>query len=110
MLFQKKKKRWYDNDRNGTKIKDDEWFSDKTELFVPSVFAGIQFPGGINVKFKYYLGDFLDLDFVGNDLGNTNVDFSNYSKLEVFYISVSWQFRTDKIKESFSFSETQAGR
>ncbi|MBL7111240.1 MAG: hypothetical protein ISS19_04790 [Bacteroidales bacterium] len=110
MLFHYKAKRWYSNERDGSSIKDSEWFSDKTKLFVPSVFAGIQFPGGVNLKFKYYLGDFLNLDYVGNDLGNSNVSFSDYTKLEVFYISLSWQFRTDKIKEGFSASETQALR
>ena len=110
LLFHYKGKRWYSNDREGTKIKDTEWFSDKTETFVPSVFAGIQFPGGINLKFKYYLGDFLNLDYVGDDLGNHNVSFSDYIRLNLFYISLSWQFRTDKIKKGLSGSETQASR
>jgi hypothetical protein len=110
MLFHYKGKRWYSNERDGSKIRDKELFSDKTELFIPSVFAGIQFPGGVNLKFKYYLGDFLNLDYVGNDLGNTNVAFSDFTKQNLFYISLSWQFRTDKIKESFSIFETQALR
>ena len=110
MLFHYKGKRWYSNERDGSKIRDKEWFSDKTELFIPSVFAGIQFPGGVNLKLKYYLGDFLNLDYVGNDLGNTNVAFSDFTKQNLFYISLSWQFRTDKIKESFSFTETQASK
>ena len=108
LLFHYKGKRWYSNDREGKKIKDREWFSDKTELFVPSFFAGIQFPGGVNLKFKYYLGDFLNLDYVGYDLGNNNVAFSDYTRLNLFYISLSWQFRTDKLKESIPFTETQA--
>jgi len=99
LLFHYKGKRWYSNDRKGTKIKDTEWFSNKTELFVPSVFAGIQFPKGFNLKFKYYLGDFLNLDYTGPDLGQSSVSFSDYTRLNMFYISVCWQFRTDKAKK-----------
>ncbi len=99
LLFHYKAKRWYSNDRKGSKVKDTEWFSNKTELFIPSVFGGVQFPKGINIKFKYYLGDFLNLDYEGPDLGETNVSFSDFTRLNVFYISVCWQFRTDKAKK-----------
>jgi len=102
LLFHYKGKRWYSGEREGTKSKDTEWFSDKTERFVPSLFAGMQFPGGINLKFKYYMGDFLNLDYVGNDLGVADVDFANFTKHNMFYISLSWQFRTDAIKSYLS--------
>lgn len=96
LLFHYKAKRWLSIDRDGTKIKDTSWFSNKTERFVPSVFAGIQFPGGINVTFKKYLGDFLNLDYVGPDLGEQDVAFADYTQLDLYYISLSWQFRIDK--------------
>jgi len=99
LLFHYKAKRWYSHEREGTKIKDSEWFSNKTNRFVPSVFAGIQFPGGINLKLKYYLDDFLNTGYVGRDLGIDNVSFARYTKQEMFYFSVSWQFRTDKIRK-----------
>jgi hypothetical protein len=98
LLFHYKGKRWNSDDRRGSKIKDTEWFSSKTERFVPSWFVGIQFPGGFNIKYKHYLGDFLNLDYVGNDLGNTNVRFADYSMLKIHYLSLCWQFRTDKWK------------
>jgi hypothetical protein len=96
LLFHYKGKRWLSTDRDGTKIKDTSWFSSKTERFVPSFFAGIQFPGGINVTFKKYFGDFLNLGYVGSDLGQENVSFSDYTQLDVYYISLSWRFRVDK--------------
>jgi hypothetical protein len=105
MLFHYKAKRWYSNERKGSKVKDSEWFSNKTELFVPSVFAGLQFPKGFNIKFKYYLGDFLNLDYTGPDLGESNVSFSDFTKLEMFYISVCWQFRTDKARKYVPVSD-----
>jgi hypothetical protein len=110
MLFHYKAKRWYSNEREGAKIRDSEWFSDKTNLFVPSAFAGIQFPGGVNVKFKYYLGDFLNTDYVGRDLGVDNVSFAEYTRQEMFYLSVSWQFRTDKIRKYLPVEEKMALR
>ena len=99
LLFHYKAKRWYSNEREGEKISDSEWFSDKTNRFVPAAVAGIQFPGGINVKFKYYLDDFLNLDYYGRDLHEDNVSFASYTKHNMFYFSVSWQLRTDKIRD-----------
>lgn len=99
LLFHYKGKRWLSNDRDGTKIKDTGWFSNKTERFVPSFFVGIQFPGGVNVKFKKYLGDFLNKNYVGSDLGQQGVAFADYTKLDLYYISLSWQFRIDKAKD-----------
>jgi len=65
---------------------------------VPAVFAGLQFPGGVNLKFKYYLDHFLDLDYTGNDFGQ-DVSFSDYTNIQMYYISISWQFRTDEWKK-----------
>ncbi|MFC2081323.1 hypothetical protein ACFLR8_03850 [Bacteroidota bacterium] len=99
LLFHYKARRWDSNKRRGPMTVEDEWFSDKTERFIPSVFAGIQFPGGFNIKLKYYLGDFLDLDYTGDDLREPNVSFSEYTKINMYYISICWQFRTDQMKK-----------
>jgi hypothetical protein len=96
LLFHYKGKRWMSYERSGPKIKETAWFSDKTERFVPSVFAGVQFPGGINIRFKMYLGDFLNRNYFGSDLGQENVSFADFTKLNLYYISLSWQFRVDK--------------
>ena len=89
-------RKWESNSRDGTKYVDGEWFSKKSRRFVPSVFAGIQFPGGFNVKFKYYLQHILNEGYVGPDLGESEVSFSDYTKLNMMYVSLSWQFRTDQ--------------
>jgi len=99
LLFHYKAKRWDNHDRDGTKRTQKEWFSDKTKRFVPSAFVGAQLPGGFNVKVKYYLDDFLNLDYFGRDLGVDNVSFANFTRHQMFYFSVSWQFRTDMIRE-----------
>lgn len=41
----------------------DEWFSARTPLFMPSLLAGINFKSGLNLRFKYYLLDFLKTDY-----------------------------------------------
>ena len=92
------------NERDGSVIKEGEWFSNKTKRFVPSVFAGVQFPGGVNVKFKYYLQGFLNEEYSGPDLGGVS-DFSDFTQLDMFYVSVCWQFRTDQIKNLITNEE-----
>ncbi|MBS2213761.1 hypothetical protein KEM09_20300 [Carboxylicivirga mesophila] len=88
LLFHYKYKYWIDGDKHKTS----EWFSNRTNRFVPSVFAGVQFPRGLNLKFKYYLDDFLNNDFKKGD--NPLNDYSRYGKTQMFYISLSWQFDT----------------
>jgi len=95
LLFHYKYKYWKD----GNKYKTSEWFSDRTNLFVPSVFVGMQFPKGLNVKFKYYLDDFLNNGYKkGDDPRN---DYSRFGKTQMFYISLSWQFNTKDFKKMF---------
>lgn len=44
---------------NEEKTKFNTWFSDRTQI-QQAVVAGIQFPYGANIKFKYYFTDFYD--------------------------------------------------
>ena len=73
---------------DGEKHKFTEWTSDRVNPWIPSLFAGIQFPGGINLKFKYYLDDFLNKDFTGRDFGE-DVDYSQFESSNIWYISLS---------------------
>lgn len=95
MLFHYKYKYWIDGDKHKTS----EWFSNRTNRFVPSVFVGIQFPKGLNVNFKYYLDDFLNNDFKKGD--NPRNDYSRYGNTQMFYVSVCWQFNTKDFKKVF---------
>jgi hypothetical protein len=69
-------------------FKQGEWFSTATERFLPSAFIGFQFPNGYNIQAKYYLNNFLNHNYSGA-LG----DFTNLKTSQVFYISVSFQFK-----------------
>lgn len=81
-MFHYKQKKFID----GTKSKFKEWTSDRVNPWMPSWFVGVQLPGGFNLKFKYYLDDFLNKDFVGQDFGE-DVDYSNFESSGIWYIS-----------------------
>lgn len=55
LMFAYKRKLFYDGDKS----KESEWFSDKVNLFNPSVFAEIRFKRGGYIRAKYYLMEFL---------------------------------------------------
>jgi hypothetical protein len=88
-----KQKYWNTLDRSGEKTKSVDWFGNQTPAFLPSVFGGIQFPGGVNVRFKYYLTDFLNNNYKLNTQasGQFNVgDLTRYESTQLFYIAVSY--------------------
>lgn len=98
--LQYKEKYWKDTwDRSGPKTKSTTWFGNQTPAFIPSVFGGVQLPGGINIKFKYYLQDFLNNKFTISKNNQEGASFdlsdlSRYSKTQLFYLSLSLQFNT----------------
>lgn len=59
-----------------------EWLSNTTPNIIPSVFAGIQTPIGINVKATYYFNDFLNQSYKG-----TFGDFSKIAHSQLFTIT-----------------------
>jgi len=82
-MFHYKQKKFLD----GAKYRFKEWTSDRVNPWIPSWFVGLQFPGGFNVKFKYYMDDFLNQDFVGQDFGE-DVDYSQFESTGIWYISI----------------------
>jgi hypothetical protein len=103
LAFHFKEKYWTGTfDRSGSKTKDTEWFSSQTPTFLPSVFGGVQFPYGLNLKFKYYLTDFLNADYKGNGNAVAGATFdvsdqSRYQESNMFYFSLCWQFNTGEM-------------
>lgn len=73
--------------------KDVIWFSDKVEPVQHSLMAGIQFPYGASLKFKYYLSNFHNRDYIAmvNGIQTKPYDF----KSNIWYISLSWYLFTD---------------
>ncbi len=61
------------------------WFSDRQQLIQHGFLAGIQFRNGLNLKFKYYLSEFHNQNFVDG------AGFKPYEGLKsnIFYFSLS---------------------
>ena len=83
-MFHYKQKLFIDD----TKTKQKEWGSARVTPWNPSLFAGVQFPGGFNLKFKYYMNDFLNHDYVGEDFGRP-VDYSQFESSGIWYVSLA---------------------
>jgi hypothetical protein len=62
------------------------WFSDRQEIFQHGFLVGIQFPYGVNLKFKYYLSEFHNQDY------KNNAGMKPYGglKTNIFYFSLSF--------------------
>ena len=88
-LFHFKQKVFIDE----AKYKYSSWFSNRTSSFIPSAFAGLQFPGGIQLKVKYYLNDFLNHEF---NRGDEHNNYTLFRKTQVWYISLSFLIRNKK--------------
>jgi hypothetical protein len=75
---------------NGEKSKMNEWFSDKTNTFLPSLFGELRLKDGFYLKYKYYLTDFLQ---AGKQ--KTNVPNLNYNPVSshMMYVSLGFAIR-----------------
>jgi len=96
--FHYKNKVWVDGDKQQ---KYTEWFSDQTNPYMLSAFVGIQLPGGVNLKFKYYFDDLMNTDYETSVRTTTGTavkikPFENI-KSKIFYISFGMNmFNTTK--------------
>jgi hypothetical protein len=79
---------------NEIKEKFGVWFSDRVEPIQQSLMAGIQFPYGMDIKFKYYLTNFHNRDYVEEIDGQFNKPYENL-KSNVISISLSWNMFTN---------------
>lgn len=94
---------------NDEKRKFKEWTSDRVNPWIPSLFAGIQFPQGFRLKFKYYMDDFLNPAFTGIDFSE-QVDYSQFESTGIWYISLAFFINKAKIKELMSGFDKTAHR
>ena len=102
-MFHYKQKLFID----GNKAKFTEWTSDRVNPWIPSVFAGVQFPQGIRLKFKYYLDDFLNSSFTGSDFGQ-EVDYSQFESTGIWYISLAFVISKKTVENLRSGFDTSA--
>lgn len=103
--FAMKEKWWDSHSRSGSKTKRTAWFPNDMTTFLPSVFVGVQLPGGANIKFKYYPEDFLDHNSgntAATNRGHVISDFSKYKQSNMFYVSLSYQIKTATMVKQIS--------
>ena len=88
------KEKTFQNDRKDKLV---SWFGDRVNPFQHGVVAGIQFPYGLNVKFKYYFSNFHNQDYMETI---DQVNYYPYKGLDanVWYISLSFNlFKNDEL-------------
>ncbi len=73
------RKKWY---------KEVIWFTDRVEPVQHSLLAGIQFPYGATLKFKYYLTNFHNRDYIAMVDGVETMPYD--FKSNIFYFSLAW--------------------
>jgi hypothetical protein len=76
--------------RDEKKDKFSSWFSNRVEQFQHGFIVGIQFPYGANLKFKYYLSNFHNMDYT--ESGGSKP--YNGLKTNIFYVSLNYQLFT----------------
>jgi len=76
---------------NGSKEdKNVYWFTDRVNIFQASVLAGINFPYGFNIKFKYYFTDLLNTGYEAFDENGVKYKpYEAFSSSNIFYFSLS---------------------
>jgi hypothetical protein len=89
------KQKTFENEEKTNKFT--SWFSDRTPTLNHGLFAGFQFRGGMNLKFKYYVNDFFNADFEEVNDGVTSRPYENFNA-NVFYIAITFNaFRNLKM-------------
>ena len=76
--------------RDEKKDKFSAWFSSRVEQFQHGFMVGIQFPYGANLKFKYYISNFHNMDYTE---GDGTKPYENL-KANVFYVSLNFNLFT----------------
>jgi hypothetical protein len=66
------------------------WFGGRTPTFNNAVFAGLQFPYGTSIKFKYYLNNFYKRSYTESDEAGLPVQPYQNMDVNVFYVSVNF--------------------
>ena len=68
------------------------WFSNRVEQFQHGALVGFQLPYGMNIKFKYYLSSFHNMDYAESDGNKPYADLNT----NIFYFSFNYNlFRRD---------------
>ncbi len=93
--FHYKEKTFINGDKQDNKIT--SWFSNRVPTLYNTAFFGIQFPYGLNLKFKYYFTSFFNESYTTTENGVEVQPYLGY-KANVYYFSLSFAlFRNNKV-------------
>ena len=95
--------------KRGNKDKFNEWFSDRTPLFLPYVFAGVAF-SPVTIKFQYYTGSFMNTSYSESVTiaPGTTVNYTpymNFVKNNIMMLSVGFDLRYSKKSKKVQITE-----
>jgi hypothetical protein len=85
--FHYKEKTYLNNDKIDNKISG--WFTGRTNCCLHTVFAGVQLPFGINIKYKYYLTNFFNENYSTIVNGDIYYPYQG-KKVNIMYVSISF--------------------
>jgi hypothetical protein len=98
---------------DGEKVhKFNEWFSDRTPLLMPSLFAGFRINPGFGLKVQYYPQNFFNQDFKTTDKGNTVYPYRNLEANLVF-VTLGYNFsgiNYFKVKKKRHYMKMKSGK
>lgn len=90
---------------NDEKSKTNVWFSDRTNIFLPSLFGELRFKGGFYLKYKYYLVDILKED--KQKINVPGVDFRP-TRSQMMYVSLGFNIRNKDVVQKTRQPETRS--
>jgi len=82
--FHYKYKTWDSSDRSGAKTKFTNFFSDATPTVMHTIIAGVQMYRGLNIKFQWYLNNFINPEYIRN-----GVAINDGLEVQVFSLSLA---------------------
>lgn len=110
LAFNYKEKQFVD----GKKVrKFNEWFSDRTPLIMPSLFAGMRFEPGFGLKVQYYPQNFFNKDFKTRDKDNNVFTPYKNTEAQLVFVTLSYNFSgmdIFKIKSKRHYMKMKSGK
>jgi hypothetical protein len=91
MPFHYKEKTFINEDKTD---KISVYFSNRVNWYTQSLFVGLNFPGGYNLKFKYYINEFFNKNYTESTSGVQVKPFENFNA-HVFYIALDYNVFKD---------------
>lgn len=88
LAFNYKEKKFIDGDK---KDKFNEWFSDRTPLLMPSVFAGLRMSPGFGLKVQYYPQNFFNKEYKESVQGGFITPYKDLDA-KLFFVTLSYDF------------------